>query len=217
MSSLTSIVAVGLDGAIGVQNRLPWKLKSDLRFFQRTTKSNVVIMGRKTYDSIGGCLPHRENLVLSHRAQLFEAHRGCTHTHSLEETLFARGKWARKDAFVIGGAVTYALFAPYVDRYLITVVDARFPEADAFFSEAVFGADEEWETKAVEVELADDGMSDEYAFQVYELRHKRADEIAARRVAAASRFRERNHILKRQSVIKRGKTGATLSEILSLA
>lgn len=217
MGTLTSIVAVGLDGEIGIQNELPWRLKSDLRFFQRTTKENVIVMGRKTFESIGGCLPKRENIVLSHSAKLFEPHPGCVLSHTVEETLYLCEKQKKKSAFVIGGAQTYAQFADYVDRYLVTVVNARFPEADAYFSEGVIGDDNNWDTREIEVDRIEDPAADEYDFQIFELRHRRPGEVAERRKAAIQQYRRKNHFLRREAVYQTVKQGGNLEEALRFA
>ena len=196
MNSLTSIVAVGLDGAIGVENRLPWQLKSDLKFFKETTKNNIIIMGRKTYDSLGKCLPFRENVVLSHTPSLFPPHEGCHHVHSIAEALSLRSKWKKKNAFVIGGAQTYRQFAPYVDRYLITVVGARFPNADAFFDQTILGDEREWAKAEVSVERVDQEGADQFDFQVFELTHLDSAAVSERRSALLERFHARNHLHK---------------------
>lgn len=198
MLSLTSIVAVGLDGAIGVENRLPWSLKSDLRFFKQTTKGGIVLMGRKTYDSLGSCLPHRENIVLSKTPSLFPPHEGCHHVHSLSEALALRSKWRKKEAYVIGGAQTYSQFAPYVDRYLITVVNSKFPDADAFFDQNILGDDNLWTKKEIDVDRVETESADEYEFQVFELLLKDASQVSARRAALISDHQERNHLHRRR-------------------
>lgn len=216
-SGLTSIVAVGRKGEIGVQNDLPWRLKSDLRFFKKTTRDNLVIMGRKTFESIGGCLPHRQNIVLSHKATLFEPHAGCLHAHSVGETLFLREKHAKSAAFVIGGAETYKQFAPFVDRYLITVVDAVFPNADAFFDQRVIGDEEIWDSREIEVEKVDGVGADEYEFRTIELILKNKAPAAQARAEAIDGFRRRNHFLQRKAVQAKFRSGANLDEVLSLA
>lgn len=216
-TSLTSIVAVGLDGAIGIENQLPWNLKSDLRFFKRTTKNNLIIMGRKTYDSIGGCLPFRENIVLSHRPSLFEKHEGCSHAHSISETLFLRDKWPNKHAFVIGGAQTYKQFSPYVDRYLLTIVKAKFPKADAHFDQAIIGNEEIWETREIEVERIDRPDADEFEFQVIELSHRNPQEVAAKRARLLEEFKKRNHLLREKPRRKAPSHSAATDEPLLIA
>ena len=192
--TLTSIVAVGLDGAIGVNNELPWKLRSDLKFFQKTTNGNIVIMGRKTFESIGNCLPRRENLILSHRAALFEDHPGCHHVHSIGETLSRASEWPDKQAYIIGGALTYKQFAPFVDRYLITIVNSKFPDADAFFSTDILEDYEEWQRSDVQFDRVNEEGADEFDFQIIELRHPEPEVVRARRDQAATEFRSRDHI-----------------------
>ncbi|WP_162814833.1 dihydrofolate reductase [Erythrobacter aureus] len=213
MTGLTSIVAVGLDGAIGIENRLPWSLKSDLRFFKQTTKGGVVLMGRKTYDSLGSCLPHRENIVLSHTPSLFPPHEGCHHVHSISEALALRTRWRTKHAYVIGGAQTYAQFAPFVDRYLITIVQAKFPDADAFFDQSILGDESLWARKELEVERVVAQGADEFEFQVFELRHKEAMDVAARRNALVSEHQERNHLHKPKRPLARGRSTTESGEL----
>lgn len=217
MPTLTSIVAVGLGGEIGVENRLPWRLKSDLRFFQRTTEGNIVIMGRKTFDSIGGCLPKRENIVLSHRATLFERHPGCAHAHGIGETLYLRERQARKQAFVIGGAVTYEQFAPFVDRYLITFVGAHFPEADAHFDRTLLGQDDDWVEKEIEVDRVEDPTADQFDFTVMELTLRNPEAARERRLQELKKYKEKNPFLVRKSIKARARNGETLDQILSWA
>lgn len=217
MGTLTSIVAVGLDGAIGVENELPWRLKSDLRFFQKTTKENVIVMGRKTFESIGGCLPKRDNIILSHSAKLFAPHPGCVLSHTVEETLYLCDKAKKKASFVIGGAQTYAQFAEFVDRYLITVVNARFPRADAHFNEGVIGDNSNWEMHELDVERISDPDADEYEFQIFELLHRRPEEVAERRKSAIEEYRRKNHLLRRVAVRGAGHQGAELQDTLRFA
>lgn len=215
--SLTSIVAVGLDGAIGVKNRLPWKLRSDLRFFKRTTKDNVIILGRKTFESVGGCLPHRKNIVLSHTPRLFPENESCCHVHSVAETLSLRETWPGKEAYVIGGAQIYQQFAPLVDRYLVTVVHGRFPDADAFFDEGVFGSEDVWERSEVVVERFDEPSSDEFDFQVFEFKHKNAEQISSRREKIVTEFRAKNHFYRRRADIQAVRDGKCVEELRRFA
>jgi dihydrofolate reductase len=216
-SSLTSIVAVGLDGAIGAHSDLPWRLRSDLRFFKQSTINNIVIMGRKTYESIGRCLPKRENIILSHRATLFEPHDGCHHAHGIGETLFLREKWSKKEAFLIGGAQTFSEFAPFVDRYLLTIVNGNFPEADTFLDPKLLEPAEDWIRQEVAIERFDDPEADEYEFTVLELRHRDPGKFCDARRAALAKYIESNHFLKRKALRERAKQGYGLDEILSLA
>jgi len=195
MKTLTSIVAVSRQGAIGCKNELPWRLKTDLSFFRRTTSENVVILGRMTYDSIGKCLPNRTNLVLSHNAVLFQSTSDCRVVCGIEEALFSASRFRSKEAFIIGGASTYQQFAPLVDRYLITVVEKDVPDADAFLSESVFGDPDNW-TKKTLGEFPASPDVDEAPFAIYEWVAKDATLRRAHRNAIIDAFTRRNHLIK---------------------
>jgi len=112
------IVAMDRNGLIGANGALPWHLPSDLRFFRDTTLGQIVVMGSKTYESIGRPLPNRINMVLSRKT-------GCTMQRVLE---LADGN----DIFVIGGANVYEQFLPIADRLIITHIDAEF-NGDTYF------------------------------------------------------------------------------------
>ena len=174
MKNLTSIVAVSTEGAIGCRNELPWKLKTDMKFFREKTTENVVIMGRKTYQSIGGCLPNRMNVVLSHNGILFESTPLCQISLSIAEALYASAQHKGKEVFVVGGASTYEQFAPLVDRYLITIVDKFVEDADAFFSESVFGDEANWSRTLLSEKLVPD-THDEARFQIFEMLARDSD------------------------------------------
>ena len=195
MKTLTSIVAVSRKGAIGCKNQLPWRLKTDLNFFRRTTSNNVVILGRMTYESIGKCLPDRTNLVLSHNAVLFQATADCSVVCSIEEALYSAARFRTKETFVIGGASTYEQFAPLVDRYLITVVEKDVPDADAFLSEAVFGDPDNWVKETIAEFPAVPGM-DEVPFAIYEWVAKDSGQRQLRRQAILDNFAQKNHLAK---------------------
>jgi len=201
--SITSIVAVGRDGAIGAHNDLPWRLRSDLRFFKQTTINNIVIMGRKTFESIGHCLPNRVNLVLSHRATLFEEHEDCFHTHGIGETLYRRQTWPKKETFLIGGAQTFAEFGPYVDRYLITVVDARFPNADTFLDQSLLEPADDWDTREIAIERLEDPNADEFDFKIIELRHKDPARFRSARAHELQEYIERSNIRPKKKAVRR--------------
>lgn len=124
------IAAVSENNIIGHQNRLPWKLSSDLMLFKKLTMGHTVVMGRKTYDSIGKPLPGRRNIVLSRNQEL--SIKGCEVFPSLFETYKA---CAEEDSvFIIGGAELYAQALKDADMLYLTRVhttiegDASFPE-----------------------------------------------------------------------------------------
>ncbi|ASC65575.1 dihydrofolate reductase [Achromobacter denitrificans] len=125
---LTLIVAYSTNRAIGRDNALPWKLPGDLAHFKRSTLGSPIIMGRKTWDSLGRPLPGRSNIVIS-RNPAFSAE-GAILVPSLEAAIGACGDVA--DAYVIGGAQIYAQALPLAQRVLATEVHAEV-EGDAFF------------------------------------------------------------------------------------
>lgn len=165
LQHLTSIVAIDRHGAIGCKNRLPWTIKSDLSFFRRTTLGNTVIMGRKTYDSIGGCLKGRTNLVLSHNSVLFRPSESCRLVNSVSETLAAAFSLNEDNTYIIGGAATYTEFAPLVDRYLVTVVEHVAPDADAFLSDEIMQEYSAWPCEEIASFPAEEGR-DEFPFRI---------------------------------------------------
>jgi dihydrofolate reductase len=128
------IVAMDENRGIGFQNRLPWRLSSDLKRFKSLTLDHHVIMGRKTFESIGKLLPGRKMIVIS-RTHGYQAP-GCYVAHSLDEAInFAKNE-GEEEAFMIGGAAIYKAVLPFTDRLYLTLVhasttvDAFFPEVD---------------------------------------------------------------------------------------
>ena len=126
------IVAVAENGVIGDKNTLLWHISEDLKHFKAVTTGHPVIMGRKTYESLGRPLPNRTNVVIT-RQQAEIA--GCTVAHSLGEALALFP--GDDEVFVIGGAQIYGEALPAADRFYLTRVhrayegDTRFPEWDA--------------------------------------------------------------------------------------
>ena len=126
------IVAMTPLGVIGRDNDLPWRLPDDLKRFKALTMGKPVIMGRRTWDSIGRPLPGRTSIVLSRSARFMP--QGAIVVPDLERALDAAG--AVDEAFVIGGAQVYALALPFAQRLYLTLVhgdvpgDARFPTVD---------------------------------------------------------------------------------------
>jgi dihydrofolate reductase len=122
------IAAVAANGTIGLNNRLPWHIPGDLQRFKALTLGHAVVMGRRTFESIGRPLPGRENIVVTRSTQF--AAPGCRVAHSLEEALAAAGD--ADQAFVIGGADLYREALPLAERLLLTEIGRDFP-GDAFF------------------------------------------------------------------------------------
>ncbi len=124
---LSLIVAVAKNRVIGNKNEMPWHLPADFAYFKKITTGHPIIMGRKTFESIGRPLPGRRNIVVS-RNPVFRAD-GVEVVASLELAINA---CHREDAFVIGGATLYAEALPRVDRVYLTEVDAA-PDGDTLF------------------------------------------------------------------------------------
>ncbi|MBO7286085.1 MAG: dihydrofolate reductase [Alistipes sp.] len=126
------IVAVAQNGTIGDKNSLLWHIKEDMRFFRTTTSGHAVIMGRKTFESLGSKpLPKRTNIVITRQDVEFE---GALTAHSLQEAIrMAEGD---EEVFIIGGAQIYAQALECADRLYLTLVehdyegDTSFPEID---------------------------------------------------------------------------------------
>lgn len=125
---LSLIVAMGRNRVIGIDNSLPWHLSQDLKQFKAVTLGKPIVMGRKTYDSIGRPLPGRHNIVISRDSSW--AADGVTAVGSLAAAITAAGEVA--ELMVIGGEQIYALALPAATRLYITEVDAA-PAGDAFF------------------------------------------------------------------------------------
>lgn len=128
MTLLTLIVARARNGTIGRDNALPWRLPEDLAHFKRTTMGAPVIMGRKTWDSIGRPLPGRRNIVVSRNPAL--KLEGADMAGSLEEAQRLCG--GVEQVFLIGGAQLYVEALPSADRLIVTEIDADV-EGDAHF------------------------------------------------------------------------------------
>lgn len=120
------------DRAIGRDNRLLWDIPEDMRHFRKTTTGHTVIMGAKTFYSIGKPLPKRTNIVLSSNQELVLD--GCIVVHSVEEALSEARESEKEEVFVIGGASIYEQMMPFADRLYLTLVEGKYP-ADTFFPE----------------------------------------------------------------------------------
>ncbi|MDT8428697.1 MAG: dihydrofolate reductase [Pseudomonadales bacterium] len=130
------IWAMADNGCIGNKNGLPWHLPGDLRYFKQVTMGKPIIMGRKTWDSIGRPLPGRKNIIIS-RDPAFQLE-GARVVHSLEEAFRVAAAFCQQEncaeTVVMGGAEIYRLALPWADRLYLTRVHATV-EGDVFFPE----------------------------------------------------------------------------------
>jgi dihydrofolate reductase len=149
------------DRAIGIENRLPWKLPADMKWFRRHTLSKPVVMGRKTFESFGGRpLPERLNIVVT-RDENYQAD-GALVAHDIDAALALAGD--AREVMIIGGESFYAQMLPRADRFYITLVHGRF-EADAWFPEFDWN---EWREVAREEHPADEKNAYACSFIVLE-------------------------------------------------
>ena len=122
------IVAMSKNKVIGKDNKMPWHLKEDLAYFRQKTMGHSVIMGRKTFESIGKPLPFRENILLTTNTN--KKIEGALIMHTKEAVLASLER--DKKYFVIGGAEIFKLFLPYVDKLWITQIEEEI-DGDTFF------------------------------------------------------------------------------------
>ena len=127
--AISMIVARSRDHVIGRDNQMPWKISADLQFFKRVTMGYPVIMGRKTWESIGRPLPGRRNIVVSRNAQL--KLEGAELAGSLDEALNRLSEASR--VFVIGGEQLFKQAFTKADRLYITEIDIDIKDGDTFF------------------------------------------------------------------------------------
>ena len=163
---LSMIVAVSENGVIGRNNSLPWYLPNDLKYFKQTTMGKPVIMGRKTYESIGKPLPGRTNIVITRQADYQPE--GVKVVNSVEAAKELAESVClidgQDEAMIMGGAEIYALSLPYTDRLYLTEVHADV-QGDAFFPEY---DKSRWQEVAREDFAAEGPNPYSYSFVVYE-------------------------------------------------
>ena len=130
---VVAIAAVGKNGVIGKGNSLPWNIPEDMKFFRDSTRDQIVVMGRKTYQALGKALPKRENAVIT-RDLNFKLNDARVF-HALPDVLSYYRTYrelSEKTVFIIGGAEIYSLALPFLDEIWLTEIDADF-EGDVFF------------------------------------------------------------------------------------
>ena len=163
---LSMIVAVAENGVIGRNNSLPWYLPNDLKYFKQTTMGKPVIMGRKTYESIGKPLPGRTNIVITRQADYQPE--GVKVVNSVEAARELAESVClidgQDEAMIMGGAEIYALALPHTDRLYLTEVHADV-EGDAFFPEY---DKSRWQEVTREDFAAEGPNPYNYSFVVYE-------------------------------------------------
>ena len=158
---ITLVVAMGKKGEIGLDNQLLWHMPKDLKHFKEITSGHPIVMGRKTFESIGKALPNRTNIVVSRKENWFEE--GILIVGSLKEAL----KFAQKideNTMVIGGAEIFKQTIELADRLEVTFVDSEF-EVDTFFPKI---QPKIWKMIAEEKHEKDEKNPYDFSFRTYE-------------------------------------------------
>jgi dihydrofolate reductase len=160
--SISLIVAADENSAIGYQNKLLCKLKGDLKYFKEKTTGSVVIMGRKTHQSIGKALPNRTNIILTTDVNN-EADDRYIYNY-FDSLINDYNQHSENEVFVIGGSSLYELFLPIADTIYLTRIHNKFDNADAHFPKINM---DEWKRVSYEVRYEDKDNDFDYTFLTY--------------------------------------------------
>ena len=148
---IIGIAAVDRKGAIGKGGKLPWHYSADMKFFRETTTGHAVVMGRKTWLTIGKPLKNRLNIVLS-RDSTIEPQESLVVFSDIESAL-SFSQSLTTDLFVIGGAQIYEAFLPYIEKWIITEVPLTVSGADAFMPKGYLDGFEVVDSKSLDDDL----------------------------------------------------------------
>lgn len=159
---ISLIAAIGKNNELGKGNTLLWHMPADMKHFIKITSGHPVIMGRKTFESIGRPLPNRRNIVIT-RDQNYKKG-GIEITHSLEEALNLF-KNKNEEIFIIGGAEIYKQAISFADKLYITHIEAEDSKADAFFPEIIPAV---WNETLHEEHKKNEKNPFDYTFSTYE-------------------------------------------------
>jgi len=160
--TISIIVAVSENNTIGKNNRLPWSLPADLKYFKNTTWGMPVVMGRKTFDSIGKPLPGRKNIILTRNKQWKKE--GVEMATDVHEAVKKATTYDVKEIFIIGGAEIFKVALPMTQRVYLTRIHANF-DGDVFFPEL---PETEWRLARRQDCEPDEKNVFSYSFQVWE-------------------------------------------------
>ncbi|SEG71413.1 dihydrofolate reductase [Sphingobacterium lactis] len=158
--TLTLIVAAAENNAIGKNNEMPWHLPNDFKYFKSTTMDHSIVMGRKTFESIGKPLPGRRNIVIT-RQNDFRAE-DVDVANSIQDVMnYCRDE---KEVFIIGGANIYKQTLPLANTVHLSRVHTTIPDADAFFPEL---PEQDWKLVSSDPHQKDEKHAFDYTFEVY--------------------------------------------------
>lgn len=159
---ISLLVAMDTNHVIGFENDMPWHLPEDLKYFKEKTTGQTIIMGRKTFDSIGRVLPKRQNVVLTR--QKMGLPDGIEVIHDINLIYQWNKEQPDQEFFVIGGGNLYEQILPYADRMYITRIEESF-QGDTYFPNY---KDDEWELTSKIKGKKDDQNSYDYYFLQYD-------------------------------------------------
>ncbi|WP_282777357.1 dihydrofolate reductase [Phaeodactylibacter xiamenensis] len=160
---LSAIVATDKNGVIGKDDDIPWHLPADLKYFKRRTLNHHIIMGRKTFESIGRPLPKRTNIIVTRNPFFMVSN--CLVAGSLQEAIDLARNNGEDEAFIIGGGTIYEQVMPLIDRLYLTEVDTEVENGEVFFP-AVDPA--VWSEVSSEAHQPDEKNPHAYTFKVLE-------------------------------------------------
>ena len=163
--TVSAIVAISNNRVIGSDNDIPWYLPADLKYFKKTTLNHHIIMGRKTFQSIGRPLPKRTNVVLTR--DMFFIATNCLVAHSIDHALNLAKDNDEEEAFIIGGGQIYQLAMPLVDRIYLTEVDIDIAEDKPVVKFPPL-PEGEWKEVSAEAHEPDEKNEYSYIFKIYE-------------------------------------------------
>jgi dihydrofolate reductase len=160
---VSAIVATDKNNVIGKNNDIPWYLSADLKYFKKTTLNHHIIMGRKSYESIGRPLPRRTNIIVTRNPFFIVSN--CIVVNSIQEALQIAVDNGETEAFIIGGGEIYKQSMHLWDRIYLTAVDLEVEGGEVFFPEL---SEEDWQLISEEPHAADEKNDHDYTFKVLE-------------------------------------------------
>lgn len=161
---ISTIVAYAKNHAIGLDNQMLWRLSDDFKNYKKITTGHCLLMGRKTFESIGKPLPNRTSIIITRNLE-YKAPTGCFTVHSLEAGINLAISLGETECFINGGAEIYSLAMPLVTRAYITEVDCEISKADAFFPKIDFNS---WNLKESFTHPKDEKNEFSFTFSLYE-------------------------------------------------
>lgn len=159
---ISIIAGIGRNNEIGKSNTLLWHLPADLMYFKKITSGKTIIMGRKTFESIGRPLPNRQNIVITRDTSFTKE--GIAVAHSLTQAISLSGNSPEGEIFIIGGAEIYKQAIDLADKLYITHINAEDKDADAFFPVIDKNI---WHEVSRTENKADDKNPFDYSFVIY--------------------------------------------------